>query len=89
MIRKQKIRRCGPYTSNNDNPILYQDRRGNEGEACCGGILKAVADVGDNIMLAAGGTLFGAVNTLSFGLIPSDPFNESENLSGGKKALFD
>jgi RHS repeat-associated protein len=26
-----------PYTSNNDNPILYKDPRGNEGEACCGG----------------------------------------------------
>ena len=24
-----------PYTSNNDNPILYEDPRGNEGEACC------------------------------------------------------
>ena len=24
-----------PYTSNNDNPILYKDPRGNEGEGCC------------------------------------------------------
>jgi RHS repeat-associated protein len=31
-----------PYTSNNDNPILYKDPRGNEGEACCGGFIDAV-----------------------------------------------
>src|ERR1039457_1531089 len=24
-----------PYASNYDNPILYQDPRGNEGDACC------------------------------------------------------
>jgi|ERR1017187_109038 RHS repeat-associated protein len=33
-----------PYTSNNDNPILYKDPRGNEGEACCGGLLGKVYD---------------------------------------------
>jgi RHS repeat-associated protein len=31
-----------PYASNYDNPILYKDPRGNEGEACCGGIWTAI-----------------------------------------------
>jgi RHS repeat-associated protein len=36
--------RWSPYTSNNDNPILYQDPRGNEGEACCGGVIQLGED---------------------------------------------
>jgi len=34
-----------PYTSNNDNPILYQDPRGNEGEACCEGLKEWASKV--------------------------------------------
>ncbi|MGH2562971.1 MAG: RHS repeat-associated core domain-containing protein, partial [Ginsengibacter sp.] len=70
-----------PYTSNYDNPILYQDPRGNEGEACCGGFI-------DKIMLSASGAVFGAANTLSFGLISSDPFNITPNLTNEEKMYF-
>jgi RHS repeat-associated protein len=76
-----------PYTSNNDNPILYKDPRGNEGEACCGGFLEALHDAGDKILLSAGGVLFGSLNTISGGLIPSDPFHES-NLPGDAGMYF-
>ena len=78
-----------PYTSNYDNPILYKDPRGNEGEACCGGILDALADAGNKIMLSASGVVFGAANTLSMGMISSDPFNIRPNLSGEEKMYFD
>jgi len=34
-----------PYASNNDNPILYKDPRGNEGEACCEWLSNIVTTV--------------------------------------------
>ena len=76
-----------PYTSNYDNPILYQDPKGNTGETCCGGLLDALSDAVDKIMVSAGGVLFGSLHTVSGGLIPSDPFHES-NLPNGAGMYF-
>lgn len=47
-----------PYTSNYDNPILYKDPLGNEGEACCGGVWNTISkSVGE-----AKALVLGAVN---------------------------
>jgi len=61
-----------PYSSNYNNPILYKDPLGNAPE-CCGGILDVLSDMGDRITIAVTGTVFGALNSLSGGVISSDP----------------
>ncbi|MEO9022810.1 MAG: RHS repeat-associated core domain-containing protein [Ginsengibacter sp.] len=44
-----------PYASNYNNPILYKDPRGSEGEACCGGILKLGEDAVEIYRAVRGG----------------------------------
>lgn len=77
-----------PYASNYDNPILYQDPRGNKG-GCCDGFLDGLSDLVDNALLSVNGVVLGAVNTLSFGLISSDPFNIRDNLTRKEQMYFD
>ncbi len=78
-----------PYASNYDNPILYQDHLGNEGETCCGGFIDALTDAGDKIMISASGVLWGALNTTTGGLISTDPFNVRAGLTSEKKMYWD
>jgi RHS repeat-associated protein len=84
----EKMEMWSPYVSNYDNPILYKDPLGNEGEACCG-FLDALKNAGDKIMLSASATLWGALNTATAGFIPTDPFNVRPGLSSEEKMFWD
>lgn len=78
-----------PYTSNNDNPIRYKDPLGNEGDDCCGGFIDGLIDAGNKVMISASGVLFGYANTMSGGLISSDPFKMRPHLTTEEKMYFD
>jgi RHS repeat-associated protein len=79
-----------PYASNYDNPITYMDPLGNEPEGdCCGWLGDLLIESGKKILISASGVVNGAANSLSFGLISSDPFNFRQNLSGDNLDLYD
>ena len=79
-----------PYASNYDNPITYNDPLGDEGDDCCKGtIVGDILDAGKKVLISAAGMLDGAVNTVSMGLVSSDPFNFGKSLSEDDKEWFD
>ncbi len=85
--KTENMEMWSPYASNYDNPITYMDFLGDEPESadgCCGALLNLVEDV----LISASGVLNGAVNTLSFGLISSDPFGMRDKLGGDKLDLY-
>lgn len=78
------------YASNFDNPIRYKDPLGDEPDGeCCGEFWKTLGDAGDKIMLSASGSLWGSLNTISGGLISTDPFNVRPNLTSEEKMYWD
>ena len=78
-----------PYASMYDNPLTYSDPLGDEGQACCGDFFDDLLDIGEDILISGSGVMNGGLNTVSFGLISSDPFNFRNKLSGDKLALYD
>jgi RHS repeat-associated protein len=79
------------YASNYDNPIRFADPEGDvpgEGE-CCGELWDKIVDGADNAMLSVSGTLWGVLNTVTFGLVSSDPFNVRPGLTSEKKMYWD
>ena len=85
--KTENMEMWSPYASNYDNPITYMDFLGDEPESadgCCGALLNLVEDV----LISASGVLNGAANTLSSGLISSDPFGMRDKLSGDKLDLY-
>ncbi len=77
----EKMEMWSPYTSNYDNPILYQDPLGNEPE-CCGGLLGALADIGNKISIAVIGVAVGSLNVISGGAVSINPFGFRDKLRG-------
>jgi RHS repeat-associated protein len=81
-----------PYASNYDNPITYMDILGDEPESadgCCGWLGDALIDAGKSLLISGSGVLNGALNTVSFGLISSDPFNLRDRLNDNERTLYD
>ena len=74
-----------PYASMYNNPIQISDPLGNEGQECC----KDFFDGVDNALITASGLMNGMVNTLSGGLVSTDPYNFRSKLSLEKQSLYD
>jgi RHS repeat-associated protein len=74
-----------PYASMYNNPIQISDPLGNEGQECC----KDFFDGVDNALITASGLMNGMVNTLSGGLVSTDPYNFRSKLSSEKQSLYD
>jgi len=85
----EDMERWSPYASNYDNPILYKDPRGNEGETCCGGIVDVLADAANKVMISASGVLWGSLHSATGGLFPTDPFSMAPHLSSEERMYFD
>jgi RHS repeat-associated protein len=77
-----------PYASMYNNPLTYSDPLGDEGQECCGDFLNALGNAVEDLLISAIGVVNGAVNTVSFGLISSDPFGMRDKLSGDKLELY-
>jgi RHS repeat-associated protein len=77
-----------PYASMYDNPIKFSDPLGNEGDNCCS-VLDELLDIVDKTLLTASGVVNGALNTVTGGLISTDPFGMRGNLSPEKQELYD
>ena len=78
-----------PYASNYDNPIKFKDSLGDEGEKCCKGLWEALRGSADDIMISASGVLWGGLNTVTGGLVSTDPFNVRERLNSQEQMLYD
>ena len=77
-----------PYASMYDNPIRFSDPLGNEGDDCCS-VLDELLDIVDKTLLTASGVVNEALNTVTGGLISTDPFGMRDNLSPEKQELYD
>jgi RHS repeat-associated protein len=77
------------YASNYDNPIRYQDPLGDVPECCWEEFKAAVVESVDQVMASASGIVFGALNTVSGGLISTDPFNVRPALSSTTQQFMD
>jgi RHS repeat-associated protein len=78
------------YASNYDNPIRFADPLGDApDEDCCGGLFGAIASAADKFMLSASGTFWGLLNTSTFGLVSTDPFNVRPGLTSEEKVYWD
>jgi RHS repeat-associated protein len=77
-----------PYASMYNNPIRISDPLGNEGDDCCS-VLDELLDIVDKTLLTASGVVNGALNTVTGGLISTDPFGMRDNLSPEKQELYD
>ncbi|MBN8861624.1 MAG: hypothetical protein J0H29_24795 [Sphingobacteriales bacterium] len=77
-----------PYASMYNNPIRVSDLLGNEGDDCCS-VLDELLDIVDKTLLTASGVVNGALNTVTGGLVSTDPFGMRDNLSPEKQELYD
>ncbi len=77
-----------PYASMYNNPIRINDPLGNEGDDCCS-VLDELLDIVDKTLLTASGVVNGALNTVTGGLVSTDPFGMRDNLSPEKQELYD
>lgn len=85
----ENMENWSPYVSNYDNPIRYQDSKGDEPDGCCKWLLDALRDTGDQILASGAGIIGGGLNILSAGLISSDPLNMREGLRKETQGFFD
>jgi len=77
-----------PYASMYNNPLTYSDPVGDEGEECCRDFLNAIGNAVEDVLISASGVVNGTLNTVSFGLVSSDPFGMRNKLSGEKLELY-
>lgn len=78
-----------PYESMYNNPIRISDPLGNEGTGCCDGIGDALIKAADYVAINAVGLVNGMLNTLSGGLIPTDPLNFRDKLNSTQQGYYD
>ncbi len=78
-----------PYASMYDNPIKISDPLGNEGEECCGSLGQAAEDLFDFVMINGSGLMNGMLNTLSAGLISTDPLKFRDKLTTTQQGYYD
>ncbi|MFT3945348.1 MAG: DUF6443 domain-containing protein [Agriterribacter sp.] len=77
-----------PYVSNFDNPIFNSDPLGDEPDGCCS-VLDELLDIGEKTVLSLSGVVNGVLNTVSGGLISTDPFSMRDNLDPEEQRLYD